>query len=70
MARQTSWFCDRCGKEFRRSGITKTVKVPRQISRLLYDGIRCFSEREYDLCEECFNDFQKYICGRKIEDGK
>jgi hypothetical protein len=70
MAKRTTWHCDRCGKEFNRKGITGNVKVPRKISRLLYDGIRCFSEQEYDLCRECFGDFIRYICGRKVEDGK
>ena len=69
MAKKTTWYCDRCGKEFKRNGFSHTVKIPRQISLLFYDGLRCISELEYDLCENCITDFMKFMGGRKLEDG-
>ena len=69
MASKTTLFCDRCGKEFQRKGFTHSVKIPRQISLLAYDFQRCFFEKEYDLCEDCYKDFFKYLDGGK-KDGK
>ena len=70
MARKTSWYCDRCGKEFKRIGFTYSMMIPKQINLLHYNGLRCFSDREYDLCDDCFADLLKFIGGRKLEDGK
>ena len=68
MARKTTWYCDRCHKEFLRKGITHSVMIPKQISMICYDGIRCFTDIEYDLCNDCTEDFMKFIGGRKLAD--
>ena len=65
MAKKTRWYCDRCGKEFGRSGFTNRVKIPKQIRLLSYDGIRCFWDKEYDLCDDCFKEFLEYLDRRK-----
>ena len=70
MAKKTTWYCDRCRKEFKRDGITHTVKGPRPVTMFLYSALRCYTQLEYDLCDECANDFIKFIGGRKLEDDK
>ncbi len=70
MAKKTTWHCDRCGKQFERKLITNSVKVPAQISLLFYDGLRCFTTREYDLCADCIKEFCLFVGGRKLDDGK
>ena len=67
MARKTTWYCDRCGKEFKREGFTDSVMVPRQLSKLFYDGLRCFLNHEYELCHDCSRDFMKFIGGRGLQ---
>lgn len=47
MAKKTFWYCDRCGKEFKREGFTKTVKGPKKVTMCLYDVLRCFSEQRF-----------------------
>lgn len=70
MAKKTQYYCDRCGKEFKRDGFTQSVKIPRKLSSLLYNGLSCFYEKEYELCNDCHKDFLLFMGGRKIEDGK
>lgn len=70
MAKKTHWYCDRCRKEFKRNGFTHSVMIPKQISLLFYDDLRCFTSREFDLCNECIKEFLMFLGGRKIEDGK
>ena len=70
MASKTTWYCDRCHKEFKRSGFSHSVMIPKRIHFLFYDGFKCFSNLEYDLCEDCRDDFIKFIGGRKLEDDK
>ena len=70
MARKTIWYCDRCKKEFKRDGFTHSVEIPRQISFLFYDGLRCFATNEYELCNDCSKEFLFFLGGRKLEDGK
>lgn len=70
MAKKTTWYCDRCGKEFNREGFTHTVKGPKKVTMLFYNALRCFSEFEYDLCNECADEFVKFVRGGKLEDGK
>ena len=70
MASKTHWYCDRCGKEFERKGFTHSVKIPKQIRLLSYDGLRFFYDKEYDLCDNCMKEFLLFIDGKKVEDGK
>lgn len=63
---RTIYTCDRCGKEFEATdGIFRVYKP----KRYLMNAFRphCFFEDRYDLCDDCKESFESWLCNPKAD---
>lgn len=67
MAHKTIFCCDRCGKEFKREGLTRFLRFPRKLfSSWWFNTSKC-TETEFDLCQDCSEAFYLFISNREVK---
>lgn len=64
MASKVIFYCDRCGVEFKRIGVTRSMHIHRKITDFLWMDNRCMRENVITLCKDCTEDFFKFIGGK------
>lgn len=67
MAKKTIFCCDRCGKEFKREGLTRFIYFHRKLTDFLWWHDERCTETEIDLCKECTSDFYSFIHNREVK---
>lgn len=68
MSKKVTFYCDRCGKEFRREGSTGILFGPRRITRnTIINDFLTHVSKDYDLCQNCIKDFWTFMDGGKDE---
>lgn len=63
---KTIYTCDRCGKEFEvTDGIFRVCKPKRYLMNVFRP--RCFYEDRYDLCDDCKESFESWLCNPEAD---